>query len=348
MKIIPIKSIIIILMISLLFSACVTKTPEETNEQALPVRIDTVKIEDIQAIIRSSGRLFPGSEQRLSFKTGGVINKIYVSEGEEVNSGQLLAELKVDEFNALVRQASEAVAKTDRDFKRVSNLYRDTVASLEQYENALTALKLAESQLEIAKFNLQYSSIRAPGQGKILKKLAEPNEMIAPGYPVFLFGGTSGTWLLKVNVIDREVVMINTGDDAVVSFDAHPGRIFPGRVSEKSAFADPYTGLFEIVLEILPSGFQLVTGFIGRADIYSGEKKAVVSVPVEALLEAQGAEGLVHLFVDGKAVRRNIEILRMEGNKILVSKGLKGGELIITEGTAFIKQGNKLRIIKTM
>lgn len=348
MKKCHLKSIVFILIISLLLSACVSKSQEETHEQALPVRIDTVKTEDIQAIIRSSGRLFPGSEQRLSFKTGGVINKIYVSEGEEVKQGQLLAELKVTEFKAMLSQASEAFAKTERDFKRVSNLYRDTVASLEQYENAFTALKMAQSQLEIAQFNLQYSSINAPGNGKILKKMAENNEMIAPGYPVLLFGGTTGTWLLKVNVTDREVVMIKTGDDAFISFDAHPGSKFPGKVSEKSAFADPYTGLFEITLEILPSGLQLVTGFIGRADIYSGEKIAVVSVPVEALVEAQGAEGLVHLLVEGKAVRRNIEILRMEGNKILVSQGLKGGELVITEGTAFIKQGNKLRIIDNL
>jgi membrane fusion protein, multidrug efflux system len=348
MKIIQSKSIIIILMISMLFSTCVPKTQEEAREQSLPVRIEQVKTENFQAIIRSSGRLFPGSEQKLGFKTGGIINKIYVSEGEEVKQGQLLAELKVNEFKAMVRQASEAVAKTDRDFKRVSNLYRDTVATLEQYENALTALKLAESQLEIAQFNLQYSSIHAPGSGKILKKLAEPDEMIAPGYPVFLFGGTKGTWLLKVNVTDREVIMIKNDDDAVVRFDAHPDKEFPGRVSEKSVIADPYTGLFEITVDILPSDYQLVTGFIGRADIYSGEKISVVSVPVEALLEAQGAEGLVHLYVEGKAVRRNIEIFRIDENKILVSRGLEGDELVVTEGTAFIKQGSKLKIINSM
>ena len=331
----------------LLVAACITKTHEETQDQAIPVRIEMVKSEEIQPFVRSSGRLFPSSEQKLAFKTGGIVSKIYVSEGQIVMKGQLLAQLKKDEVSALVSQATQAVEKTGRDYKRVSNLYRDSVATLEQYENALTALKLAESQLEIVKFNLQYSSIHAPGEGKILRKLVEDNEMVAPGFPVLLYGSTKGTWLLKVNVTDREVVLIDTGDSAIVNFDAYPGKKFQARVAEKSAMAHPYTGLFEITLELSLTEYQLVTGFIGRAVIFSGKKVKVMSVPIDALVEAQGTEGVLHLFEDEKAVRRNIQILRIEGNRLLVSEGLTGDEMVITEGTIFIKQDSKLRSINS-
>ena len=138
MKISQSVSTIAILMTAVLFSSCISKTQEESRDQYLPVRIERVKTEDVQSIIRSSGRLFPGSEQKLGFKTGGIINKIYVSEGEDVKQGQLLAELKVNEFKAMVRQASEAVAKSDRDFIRVSNFYRETVGTLEHYDFAVS------------------------------------------------------------------------------------------------------------------------------------------------------------------------------------------------------------------
>lgn len=345
MKILKSITALIIIIPVLVFSACKPKAHEETQDQGLLVRVEIVKSEEIQPFVRSSGRLFPSSEQKLAFKTGGIVNKIYVSEGQTVKQGQLLAQLKTDEVSAMVSQATQAVEKTRRDYRRVSNLYRDTVATLEQYENVLTALKLAESQLEIAQFNLQYSSIRAPGEGKILRKLVENNEMVAPGFPVFLYGSTKGTWLLKVNVTDREVVLIETGDSAIVNFDAHPGKEFQARVTEKSAMANPYTGLFEITLELTLTEYQLVTGFIGRAVIFSGEKMKALSVPVDALVEAQGTEGVLNLFEDGKAVRRNIQILRIEGDRLLVSEGLSGDELVITEGTLLIKQGSKLRSI---
>ncbi len=333
-------------LIAFIFSgSCKNLQKEETTEQLVPVRIELVKDEEVRSVVLSSGRLFTSSEQRLAFKTGGIVNRIYVSEGEQVRKGQLLAELKTNEIRALVMQATEATEKARRDFNRTRNLYRDTVASLEQYENARTALRVAESQLEIAQFNLQYSSINAPANGKILRKLLENNEMAAPGYPVFLFGTTQGAWQLKVNVTDREIILVTLGDSARVSFDAYPANYFFALVTEKSAMADPYTGLFEVTIDLLPTDLQLVAGFIGRAVIYTGETQKLISIPVEALVEARGNEGWVHLYDNGRAVLRNIQIMRIEGDRILVSKGLKPEEIVITEGTSFVKPGSRLKLI---
>lgn len=340
-----------IIALAFLFSgiiliSCKSPSAEEGTQQSVPVMIEQVKLEVVRPLVRSSGRLFTSSEQRLAFKTGGIVNRIYVSEGEKVSKGQLLAELKKDEILAMVSQANEVAEKARRDFRRVESLFRDTVATREQYENARTALLVAESQLEIAQFNLQYSSIRAPSDGKILRKLVENNEIVAPGYPLFLFGTSQGAWQLRVNVTDREIIHISVGDSATVGFDAYPSNQFSAFVTEKSAMADPYTGLFEVIIEILPSDFQLVAGFIGRVVIYAGKAGKLVSIPVEALVEARGNEGLVHLYDNGRPVRRTVEILRIEGDRILIGKGLTGDEMIITEGTSLIRPGSRLRSIE--
>jgi membrane fusion protein, multidrug efflux system len=331
---------------AIVLSACKLRNEEQEIQQKVPVRIVQVDLEEIRLLVSASGRLYPSSEQKLSFKTGGIINKVYVSEGQEVKYNQLLTDLKINEIKALVSQATEAYNKANRDFRRVENLYRDTVATLEQFQNARTALNLASSQLEIAKFNLQHSSIMAPSDGRVLKKLAENNELIAPGYPVILFGSERGFWLLRVNVTDREIVLLNPGDTANVTFDAFPDKVFEAMISEKSAFANPYTGLFEITLELVSDTNQFVAGFIGKAEIRSGQIEEYFSIPVEALLEAQGNEGQVHVYENEKAVRRNIQIFRIEKDRILVTKGITSMDWVISDGTSFVRSNSILEVIK--
>ena len=63
-----------------------------------------------------------------------------------------------------------------------------------------TALGIAQSNFNIARFNRKFSEIRAPSDGKILKQMAQANEILGQGYPVFAFAGTDAGWVLKVSL----------------------------------------------------------------------------------------------------------------------------------------------------
>src|SRR4029079_18657756 len=122
-----------------------------------------------------------------------------------VAKGQLLATLDLTEINAQVQQANQGVEKVQRDVKRVKNLYNDTVATLEQVQNANTQLKVAEESLRIARFNQQYAQIRATESGIILKKLMNEGELASAGSPVFQFNGTAGNdWVIRFGVSDKD------------------------------------------------------------------------------------------------------------------------------------------------
>ena len=177
---------------------------------------------------------------KLSFKTGGIVASVNVKEGDRVKKGDLLAALDLSEIKANVVQAQNGYEKALRDIERVENLYRDSVATLEQKQNATTALNVAKSTLEIARFNLAHSSITAPGDGIILKQLSRRNEMVAAGYPVFFFGSSGKQWKIKANLSDRDIVRVNPGDSAVVNFDAHPEVEFCAVVDQVGGIANPF------------------------------------------------------------------------------------------------------------
>jgi len=337
------------MMIIVIISACACKKSAQKIEEksALPVKTEIVKEQMMVFPVRTSGRLTAKTESKLSFKTGGIIKRIYVDEGQSVKEGQLLAELNLAEIEPRARQAELALQKAKRDFERARNLYNDSVATLEQFQDAKTALEYAQSNAEIAKFNLDYSDIRAPGNGKILKRVSEANEIVGPGQPVFLFASTASSWVVRSNVTDKDIVHINLNDSATIEFDAYPGRTFFGRITETGNMADPYTGTYELEITMKEQPESLVSGFIVRVTVYpSRTAKKMILIPAEALQEGNGIAGNVWLIKDGKPVKQSIGIHSISDNGITVASGLTEGDEIITEGGEYVRDGIEIRKIE--
>jgi multidrug efflux pump subunit AcrA (membrane-fusion protein) len=108
----------------------------QVTDDAIAVKVQPVTTTRYAPVLKYSGTMASTAEARLSFKIGGIVSKIYVKEGDHVVRGQLLATLDLTEINAQVQQASQGVDKVQRDVNRVKNLYNDTVATLEQVQNA--------------------------------------------------------------------------------------------------------------------------------------------------------------------------------------------------------------------
>ena len=240
-----------IFLLGLLAFSCNNRNNDNLQlENKVPVKVIKLDKVSVSFPVRTSGSLASKTEMKLSFKTGGIISQIAVEEGQLVQKGQLLARLNLSEVDPMVDQARLALEKAERDLQRAQNLYNDSVTTLEQLQNARTAVDYARSQLKIAEFNLQYSQITAPTNGKILKKLAEEHEMIAPGYPLFLFSSSESDWVLRTVLSDVDVVKIQGNDSARIQFDAFPGKNYNAVVSEVAKASDPYTGTYKVELRL--------------------------------------------------------------------------------------------------
>jgi len=340
----PYRSILLLACSFAMISSCKQKAPsEEATEEDVHVKTQVVKEQVVSLPVRTSGRLSSKTEIKLSFKTGGIIEKIFVDEGQVVRKDKLLARLNLEEISSQVRQAELALQKAQRDFARAENLYRDSVATLEQYQNARTGLELAQANAKIARFNLEYSEIRAPSDGKILKKLAEENEITGPGYPVLFFASTEANWVVRVNLTDKDIVRVNLLDSAGVVFDAWPGRSLICQVSETGKAADPYTGTYEVELTMLEKPDNLTSGFIGKVTIFPSDTTSYPVIPVGALIDGKGSSGTVYILKNDTAARKDIMIHSITDEGIVVGEGLKAGDEIIVEGGSFIKEGVRVK-----
>ncbi len=336
-----------VILFTFIICGCKTKEPAVQQTAPIPVKVTEVLSRNYHYIVRSAGRLSTSKEQKLSFKTGGIIRHIYVNEGQSVSRGDLLASLDLSEIRSQVNQAKDALEKAERDYKRVLNLYNDSVATLEQLQNAKTMLQISESNYDIASFNLQHSSITAPTKGKILKLLMEENEMVGPGYPVILFGSTEGHWIVRISVTDRDRVNLTVNDTASIRLDAFPSKTFRARISELSDMADPFTGTFEVELTMDDIGnFSLLSGMIARVEIFANNGRQLLAIPVESLFQASGDTGYVYEVINGKPVKRAVTLHEIGQHEVLVSSGLTSGSFVVSDNVNALSDSAQIIIIQ--
>jgi membrane fusion protein, multidrug efflux system len=310
--------------------------------RAAPV-IDTVLARPIVA----TGTVAPADEIALGFKIGGVIARIAVDAGDPVRAGQTLAALDLREIDASLAKARSGAAKAERDLVRARRLYADSVVTLAQHQDAETAAELARADLEAAAFNRRYAVIVAPANGVVLRRSAEPGENISAGATVLVVGsrGAGRNNVLEIGLADRDAVSVRKGDPAVGRFDALPGRAFVGRVTRIGAAADPVTGTYEVEIGLDDSG-ALAAGLVGRVEIRPARGAPATLVPIEAVLEADGADATVYtLSADGKrAERRRVTVAFIEGSRVAVTGGLEGASRVLTDGAAYLDDGAAVRL----
>ena len=344
------KFLLIIAAISIASASCSKKpATKENSEQSVCVKTETIAETIASMPIHCSGILSSKRISKLSFKTGGIINQLLVDEGSVVRKGQELAKLNMTEISAQVQQARVAFEKAERDMKRVRNLYTDTVVPLEQLQNATSAYQAALETKNIAEFNFQYSRIVAPANGKIIAKLAEENELTGAGMPVLVFSEEGNDdWIIKTGISDKDVVLLNLGDNATITFDAFGSKQFTAKVTQLAQTADPTSGTFEIELAVKPDGYKFINGLVVDVKINSMHTQLVSLVPPDAVVEANGNKGFVYVVdkQNTKARKIPVTIAYMQNSEIAVIEPINKIGRVITKGAAYLEDGVRINEVK--
>jgi len=342
----------IMLLAAFVLNAC--KNHKEKNvavgsQDTIPVKIMALKTVDANQTITASGQFTTNDETLLSFKNGGIINKIYVKEGDAVHIGQLLASVNQTEISAQVQQVQLSYQKATRDYERANKLYKDSVATLEQMQNAKTALQVAKQQLDAIKFNQDYAEIRATRNGYVLRKLANEGQVVGPGTPILQINGASqNKWILKTGVSDAQWASLKIGDEATITTDALPEKILKANVTKKAEGIDPQSGTFGLELTLTDSKIQgLAAGLFGKAIIFPTRSVSGYTIPYDALLDGGQNEGYVFITSDNKTAKKvKVRLGAVQNNEININGGLEQGASLIVSGSAYLTDGSKIKVIK--
>ncbi|HJW31136.1 MAG TPA: efflux RND transporter periplasmic adaptor subunit [Saprospiraceae bacterium] len=323
------------------------KGKAEAPSTAFYVRTSPVTQSKLSDVIHVTGIIQSDTDAKPSFKTGGVIANTYVKEGDRVGKGKLLARLNMTEIDAQATQAQFALDKALRDQQRVQNLFADSIATLEQLQNSTTAVDMARKTLQIAQFNVAYSEVRSPIDGKVVTQFLHEGEIAGPGIPAFyIIGDKQADWKLVAGLTDKNWSRVAVGNAAKITMDAYPGLTMEGKVTRLSDVANPLSGTFDVEVSLPSKDKRIAAGLLARAEIMPMPGNDFPVIPIEALVYSNGQSGVVYIPNNGHAEKRIVQIEQFEGEHIAVLSGLENVSEVITAGSGFLEDGDAIVIEK--
>lgn len=216
----------------------------------------------------------------LSSKVSGIVIKANVQENEKVKAGQLLAEIRPDDFQNVRDQLESEqgslaaqVHGAEVNYKRTLDLFRQGASTQErldaaetQYQSLQKRLKSAASQVATANLNLEYTKIVAPTDGKVARKSFEVGMLASAGQPLLGFVEGNDRWVIA-NLKETDMDNIEVGKYAFIKVDAISGKEYEGTVESISPTTgatfsllppDNATGNFTKVVQRIPVRIKLL------------------------------------------------------------------------------------------
>ena len=292
---------------------------------------------------------------QLSAQIVASVLKVNVSEGARVHAGETLAVLDsaqqragLEGANASIRAAQQEIAAADSEaalaastLKRYESLAEKRSVSPHEMDEVQARAKssaarrdMAHAQLAQAEAGLAqarsmegYTRIRAPFDGVVTAKLADPGTMAAPGVPLLVVEDTR-KFRLEVTVDESKIAEVKLGESVPVSLDALGDGTMKGKVVQIVPAADPGSRSFLVKLE-LPADTRVRSGLFGRAVFAHGTRQAVV-LPKSSVVQRGQLQGIYVVGSDKIADLRYVTLGRAAGDKVEVLSGLQPGERVVT------------------
>ncbi len=277
----------------------------------------------------------------LSAKVTGVVDAINVAPGSKVRQGEVLATIAAREIKARLDSALAAQDQASKDFGRIEKLLKSGSSTRQEYDAATTRLRTADAAVVEAKAMLQYTSITAPFDGVVTRKLVEVGDLATPGKSLLEMENSS-LLRFECEVPEALIDRVAMGAELPVRIDA-AGAVLAGKVSEVAPSASAGSRTFLVKLD-LPAAEKLRAGQFGRVRVPVRERPAVL-VPADAVVSRGGIE-TVFVAADGVARLRLVKTGRKIDGQVEILSGLSGGEFVVARDAHLLTDGTVVEVSK--
>lgn len=333
------------------------------------------------AVLNASGYVVARRQATVSAKVTGKVAEVLIEEGMEVKEGQLLARLDEQtvsplhdlaerQLDAAIKNLQEVavrMAEAERNLRRTQQLRADKLVSeqaLDTAQSEVAALKARlealKSEVKVAQSNVRVRAqdlddllVRAPFDGVVVSKDAQPGEMVSP---MSAGGGFTRTGIatlvdmdsreIEVDVNEAFINRVKAGQQAEAVLDAYPDWTIPSHVINIVPTADRQKatvrvriGFDELDPRILPDMGVKVSFLDDRAgQPVTAASRPAVRVPTEAVMKGGGTTFVWRInddSVERVAVRTGSE----RNGQIEVLSGINAGDVLVGKPVDGLAEG---------
>jgi RND family efflux transporter MFP subunit len=326
-------------------------------------------------ILTASGYLVARHQSVISSKIQGRLSVLYVEEGSHVKQGEVIARLEDTDYKAAIVKAKADIeyakanlAEMKRQARLQEGLFKQGVVSQDALDSANSRVQIAQATLDQNVANLQmqetlleFTEIRAPFDGIVLKKMTEVGESVAPIPPGVNISTSSGAIVAiadmnsleaEVDVNESNVGELSQGFPADITVQAIPNHTYKGQLRQVIPTADRTKATVTVKVSILDKDSLIKPEMSCNVTFLEPAKKGeqkdatpvrIVTVPKEAVITKNGRQ-VVYVIEDNRAHETPI----MTGNElkgqVIVKSGLVGSETVVNNPPQKVQDGSSLKI----
>ncbi|MND42336.1 Efflux pump periplasmic linker BepF [compost metagenome] len=354
------KGLLVAVALSAL-TACSEEKKVEAPDPVRPVKVVEIGGPEIGRSLVYSGSVRARTEMNLGFRVAGKITERLVDVGDRVEPGTILARLDAVDYQLSVRRADADLTSAQKQVeitglarKRAETLAEKSVTSQSQLEQAQLAadqaqsqLQSAESALEEAQNQVAYTELKATQNGIVTTVSADVGQVVSAGTTVVAVA-VDGEKEVQIAVPETDIVHFKPGKAVKASFWSARDLVLEGKVREVAGSADAQSRTFAVRVS-LPADDRVLIGMTATIDAVEDNVVPTFGVPLAALAQKDGKPVVWIVERDkGEVNSRAVKVAGYGDSVARISEGLAKGDLVVSAGTQFMRDGLKVKLPETV
>lgn len=362
----------------MLLAACGGGGPktDADAQSSVPVEVAAATHAPINASYSGTAALEAEQEADVVAKTSGVLLKLYVEEGETVKPGQLLAQIDPASASNALAQSSAQLRKAQTTYDRAAKAIQKQLVPKAEYDQDMYDMQAQQAATRGAALQLSWTRITAPIGGVISRRMVKQGNLVQVNQAIFHIVDMDPL-TATLNVPEREIGTLKSGQPVKLAVDALPGKDFSGVIQRIAPVVDANSGTFRVtcVFDNAIAGYEVLRpGMFGRIDIVYDQRRDALVIPRSALIDEDG-ETAVFVVERGVAKpkssdktkphpgdavaaetkkpaaptlvakRRTVKIGYVDGDRVEIRSGLKTGERVVTLGRDAVRDGSEVQVL---
>jgi multidrug efflux system membrane fusion protein len=286
--------------------------------------------------VYATGTVEPGIMLPIASRGSGRLMELNADEGQDVKKDEVLARIEDSDLQKTMEGLKAKATFAAAEYQRQTGLLKKGYATQQAADQAKADLDSATAAVAAAEAQIGFMQLRAPADGRILRRDGEVGELIPANRPVFWISCCSPL-RVSAEVDEEDIPYVKEGLKVLLRSDAFPGKVFHGTVKSITPKGDAVARSFRVRLS-LDDDTPLLIGMTVETNIVTQEKADALLVP-SAALKGQA----LWVVKDGRLEERKV-IVGVKGlQKAAVSGDISEKDLVAVNPDETFRAGQAVR-----
>ncbi len=318
------------------------------KKEVQPVGVITLTLKPRRLLdkINLPAQVEPYEDVLIKAEVQGQVVKVFVEEGQAVETGQTLVQLDDRDYRTRLARIEANYQLAKLDYNRTAALAKMKATSISKLDSIQAQLKDLEAQVSEAQLALSRTRITSPLCCLLNEINAKQGNFVAVGDPVARILQLDQV-KVTVGIPESDVAAIFDLDKADVIIEALDGLLVTGHKIFLSRQPRNLARLYNLELRVPNPDGRILPGMFARVELVKQVFNRALAIPLYAVI-TQGDDRFVYIEKESRAKKKNIKLGVLVGWQVQVTSGLKAGERVIVVGHRLLDDGQLVEVVKNV